>query len=360
MSRVGRRHVLLGFLGLALAACGKKGPPIAPELRLPVPPAGIQTSIEEDSILVSWTNPESRLDGTRLRDLIEVKLFRHEDSTDGPLKPAMLSRGKIAGYEQIAVIRVDAPEPATATGTRLQWVDRRGLVPEHRYVYVLTAVDANGRSSPPSERRPITFLAAPMAPSDVQATAGNRQVTLHWRAPGEFTDGNPVKGELKYLVLRSVGSEGQPTVVTREPLTATSYTDTGLENETDYRYTVRAVRVDARATVPGAPSAVVAAKPVETRRPTPPRNLVVIPSAGALRLAWSPSPEASVALYAIYRATGTDAPIRVGTTPSGSTTFTDRDVRRGTTYRYTVTAVDNASRPNESGPSNEVSVSMPQ
>src|SRR5262249_25875141 len=217
-------------------------------------------------------------------------------------------------------------------------------VPEHRYVYVLTAIDAIGRSSPPSERRPITFLAAPMAPRDVEAAAGNRQVALHWRAPEELTDGSPVKGELRYLVLRSVGSEGQPTLIAREPLTVTSYTDTGLENETDYRYAVRAVRLDARATVTGAPSATVAAKPVETRRPTAPRNLVVIPSAGVLRLAWSPSPEATVALYAIYRAMGGDAPIRVGTTPSGSTTFTDRDVRPGTTYRYTVTAVDNASR----------------
>jgi predicted small lipoprotein YifL len=354
-----RRVLLLALLALALAACGKKGPPVAPELRLPVPPTGLQASIDEDAILVGWTNPGSRLDGSRLKDLAEVKLYRREDSDDGPLKPAMLSRGRVVGYDQIAVIRLDAPAPATVVGTSVRWVDRQGLLPGHRYTYVLTAIDAQGRSSPPSERRPVTFLAAPMPPRDVEAAAGNREVTLSWRAPAEFTDGNPASGDLRYIVLRGVGSAGPLAVITPQPLAATSYTETGLENETEYRYAVRAVRVDSRATVTGAPSAVIAARPREIVRPIPPRNLVAVPSSGALRLAWSPNPEASVALYAIYRATGADALVRIGTTLSGNTTFIDRDVRPGTTYRYAVTAIDNARTPNESPPSNEVTVTLP-
>ena len=354
-----RRRLVLALLGLAVAACGKKGPPVAPELRLPVPPVGIQVSIDEDSILVSWTNPERRLDASRLKDLMEVKLYRREESADGPLKPAMLSGGRVVGYEQIAAIRADAPAPATIVGTRMQWVDRQGLVLDHRYVYVLTAIDAQGRSSPPSERRPITFLAAPVPPSDVEVTPGNHQVTLSWRAPAAFTDGTAVSGDLRYVVLRGVGSAGPMTVVTPEPLAATTFTESGLENETEYRYAVSAVRVDPRATVTGAPSATVVAIPIETARPTPPRNLVAVPSSGALRLAWSPSPETTVALYAVYRATGSNAPVRIGTTSSGNTTFVDRDIRPGTTYRYTVTAIDNARRPNESVPSNEVTITLP-
>ncbi len=359
MSRSRRRLPGLALLALVLVACGKKGPPVAPELRLPAPPAGLRVSIDHDSILVSWTNPGSRVDGTPLKDLTEVKLYRREDSDGGPLKPAMLSAGRVVGYDQIATIRLDAPAPATVQGTGVQWVDRQGLVLGHRYVYVLTAIDALGRSSPPSERRPVTFLAAPMPPRDVEAAAGNRQVTVSWRAPAEFTDGSPASGDLRYIVLRGVGSAGPLSVTTPEPLAATSYTETGLENETEYRYAVRVVRVDPRATVTGAPSMVIAATPIETTRPTPPRNLVAVPSSGAVRLAWSRSPEANVALYAIYRAAGADALIRIATTPSGTTTFTDRDVRPGTTYRYAVTAIDNAHRPNESASSNEVAATLP-
>jgi fibronectin type 3 domain-containing protein len=50
---------------------------------------------------------------------------------------------------------------------------------------------------------------------------------------------------------------------------------------------------------------------------------------------------------------------RIGTTAAGSTTFVDRDVRAGTTYRYAVTALDNALRPNESAPSDEVTATLP-
>jgi hypothetical protein len=352
-------RVALALGGLALGACGKKGPPVAPELRLPAPPVGIQTAIEADSILVSWTDPERRLDGSRLKDLTAVRLYRHEDSSDGPLKPAMLSGKRVVGYDLIATIRIDAPAPATVVGNRVQWVDRQGLVPDHRYIYVLTALDAEGRSSPPSERRPIIFLAAPAPPRDVEATAGNRQVTLRWRAPATLIDGSALGGDVRYLVLRGVGSAGPLEVVTPEPLAATTYTESNLENETEYRYAVRAVRVDARGTATGAPSPVTVARPIETARPTPPRNLVAVPSSGAFRLAWTANPEVNVALYAIYRATGSGAPVRIGTTPSGATTFMDRDVQPGTTYRYAVTAIDNARRPNESVPSNEVTVTLP-
>jgi predicted small lipoprotein YifL len=359
VKRPGRSLAGLLLIGLALTACGKKGPPLPPEVRLPIPPAGLRASIDENAILVTWTNPGTRIDGSRLRDLTEVRVYRRGDTDDGPLKPAILSRGRIVGYEQIAAIRLDSPAPATVRGLNVEWVDRSGLVPGHRYVYVLTALDAQGRSSPPSERRPITFLAAPMPPLDVQATAGNRQVTINWRAPGEFTDATPATGEIRYIVLRSVGTEKSMEVITPQPIDATTYTQTGLQNDTEYHYAVRAVRVDPRATVTGPPSTAVAATPFETARPSAPHNLVGVPSADAVRLAWSGSPEPNVASYAVYRAIGSAAPNRIGTTPAGTTTFTDRDVRPGLTYRYTVTALDDARRPNESPPSNEVTLTLP-
>jgi fibronectin type 3 domain-containing protein len=66
-----------------------------------------------------------------------------------------------------------------------------------------------------------------------------------------------------------------------------------------------------------------------------------------------------VALYAVYRAAGAGTPVRVGTTLASNTTFVDREVRPGATYRYAVTAIDDSRTPNESERSNEVTVSMP-
>jgi fibronectin type 3 domain-containing protein len=73
-------------------------------------------------------------------------------------------------------------------------------------------------------------------------------------------------------------------------------------------------------------------------------------------LAWNPSPEEDVALYAIYRAVGDGELIRIGATQTPTTVFVDRDVSVGTRYRYAVTAIDRARNPNESPRSNVVTV----
>ena len=358
MSRRGTWLVGLALLGLILAACGKKGPPVAPEQRLPATPAGLAVSLDEASILVTWTLPKTRLDGTPLKDLTETKLFRREDNGGAPPKPAIFASGRIVGYEEITSLRTDSSLPTAGEVGSVRWVDRQGLVLGHRYVYVVTALDSLGRSSPPSERRPITFLAAPKPPADVRASSGDRQIALRWDPPAQLTDGSPVDGEVRYLVLRGIG-EGPMSLVTPEPVSSTTYTDTGLANDTEYRYAVRSVRIDPRAVAAGIPSTAVAATPRNTTPPGPPGDLVAVPFPGTVRLAWSPSPESTVALYAVYRTAPTGAFVRIGTTASGNTTFTDRTAQSGMTYRYAVTAIDNARQPNESARSVDVTVAVP-
>jgi fibronectin type 3 domain-containing protein len=103
----------------------------------------------------------------------------------------------------------------------------------------------------------------------------------------------------------------------------------------------------------------VAASPADTTPPGPPRDLVAVPAPGAVTLAWRPNPEPDVALYAVYRASGPGDFTRVGSAVGGSTTYTDRDVRPGATYRYAVTALDRARRANESSRSSEATATVP-
>jgi hypothetical protein len=51
--------------------------------------------------------------------------------------------------------------------------------------------------------------------------------------------------------------------------------------------------------------------------------------------------------------------VRLTETPLTPTTFTDRSARPGSTYVYSVTAVDRSVRRNESAPSVEVEVTLP-
>jgi fibronectin type 3 domain-containing protein len=331
--------------------CGKRGAPVAPERRLPAAASALTAAVEGPTVTLTWVNPDRRVDGSALRDLETIRVFRRGEEPGATIKPAMLSRGRVAGYDQIASIRGDGP--TAAVGTR--FTDRADLAFGQRYVYVVTAVDARGRSSAPSPRAALVFLAAPRPPRDLKAEPGDRQVRLSWNAPEAFLDGQPPVEPLRYVVLRAAG-DGPLAGITAEPIAATTFTDTGVANDADYRYAVAAVRVEPAGEARGEASAPVAASPARATAPSAPTGLVVIPAPRSMRLAWDEVRDPEVAAYAIYRAEGPGALARIGTTPAGTTVFVDGDVQPGRAYRYAVTAVDRARRPNESPPSSEVTV----
>ena len=350
----------LAMAALALVGCGKKGPIVPPERRLPLSAAEMSATVEDRAIVVKWANPRNRVDTTRLRDLAVVRLFRREEAPGAEPKPAMLSGDRVVGYEQIARILLDAAPPSGVQlgGGAVAVTDDKGLSFGRRYVYVATAEDSSGRSSAPSPPTGVTFLAAPTPPPGLSAQAGDKQARLRWEPPTSLIDGTPATGELRYIVLRAAG-EGGLAPLTPAPIAVTTYTDTGLENELAYRYAVKGVRVDPAGTAIGPASAAVAVTPVDTTPPSAPTRLVAIPATGGVRLAWNPSLEDDVTQYAIYRAEGTGPFARIAATPVITTIYTDRDVQSGRTYRYAVTALDRAKKPNESPRSNEVSVTVP-
>jgi fibronectin type 3 domain-containing protein len=71
--------------------------------------------------------------------------------------------------------------------------------------------------------------------------------------------------------------------------------------------------------------------------------------AGALEFSWSPSAEADLAGYRVYRAPRGGRAELLAELPKSTTLHRDADVRQGVVHVYTVTAVDAAG--NESPPS---------
>ena len=348
----------LALSAYAVAACGKKSPPVAPELRAPQPITDLSGVVDESAITLSWTPPNRRADNTRLRDFTLMRVFRAEDSGAGEPRAAMRVDGRIAGYEEIAAIRGAEPEPAVRRGNHLVLTDRQGLTYGRRYTYVILAGDPQGRIGPPSQRVSVTYAVAAAEPESVVAEPRDGAVRVNWNAPTRMLDGSAATEPFRYEVMRGTSEDGELSAVTPAPMSERTLTDSGLQNDRAYVYAVRAVRDVAGTTVYGRPSARVSATPRDTTPPSPPANLVAIPSEGAVRLSWSPSPETDVAGYVVYRASESGDFERIGSTTAPSTTFVDRVATRGV-YRYAVTAEDNAARPNESRRSNEVRVSLP-
>ena len=154
---------------------------------MPAGPTGLHGAVDEQSVVVGWTgprHPRGRL--ARCATIALYGCYRREEADGGEPKSAMLSSGRVVGYDEIATIRPRRPAPATVQGTSVTWVDRRALSVGRRYVYVVTAEDALGRSSGPSERLVVPYLAAPKAPRALRAAPGDRRISLTWEPPAEM------------------------------------------------------------------------------------------------------------------------------------------------------------------------------
>jgi fibronectin type 3 domain-containing protein len=107
-----------------------------------------------------------------------------------------------------------------------------GLTNGTKYFYVVSAVNSTGESANSAEvnATPATPVTPPAAPTGLQATAGNAQVSLNWTASA---------GATSYHVKRGTTSGGPYTQVAAP--TVNSFTDTGLTNGTTYYYVVSAL-----------------------------------------------------------------------------------------------------------------------
>jgi len=123
------------------------------------------------------------------------------------------------------------PYPQISSPSATSYTDT-GLTNGIRYFYVVSAYNSAGQSANSSEvnATPTAPATPPAAPANLEATAGNAQVSLSWTASS---------GATSYHVKRSTTS-GSSYMQIAAPAAA-SYSDTGLTNGTAYYYVVSAL-----------------------------------------------------------------------------------------------------------------------
>ena len=155
------------------------------------------------------------------------------------------------------------------------------------------------------------------APTNVKATAGDKQVKLTWTA---------VSGAAKYRVQRLNGSTWS-TVAT---VSTNSYTNTGLTNGTKYSYRVLA---SANGSTWSSASAVVSATPAAAVKVSAPTNVKATAGDKQVKLTWTAV--SGAAKYRIQRLNGsTWSTITTVSTNS----YTNTGLTNGTKYSYRVLA----------------------
>jgi fibronectin type 3 domain-containing protein len=187
--------VLLALL--FLPGCGGiagSGTPPSTPPAIPSVPAGVTTTAGNEQVTLSWTASSG--------------------ATSYHVKRATVTGGP---YIQVA-----APTAANDIDA--------GLANGTAYFYVVSALNSAGESANSTEVPATTILPVPAIPNGLAAIAGDTQVTLSWTASAGATSYNVKRGSVS----------GGPYTTIASP-TATSDTDTGLTNGTEYFYVVSAV-----------------------------------------------------------------------------------------------------------------------
>jgi fibronectin type 3 domain-containing protein len=198
----------------------------------------------------------------------------------------------------------------------------------------------------------IVPVVPPLAPSALAAEATADGVRLTWQPP-------PGEGPFRYNVYRArAGEQVGPRPLQREPVTSPEYLDADAVNGTDYTYEVRTAATDALPLQESLSSAPVQVRAEDRFPPAVPEKLVAVQEGSTVRLFWNPNQERDLAGYRVYRSVADGSFERIGGDPVERSSFIDADVRPGLRVAYRVSAVDRATPPNESAPSESVAIEV--
>jgi fibronectin type 3 domain-containing protein len=196
-----------------------------------------------------------------------------------------------------------------------------------RYYYTVAAAGIAGIGVQSTEVSATPQPPPPIAPTGVTATAGNAAVTLNWTASS---------GATSYNVYRGTTTGGESATPLATGITAISYPDNTVTNDTKYYYKVAAVNGGGT----GAQSAEVSATP-EPLPPAAPVGLTATAGNASVTLNWTASTGATS--YNVYRGTtaGGESATALATGLT-AVSYPDAAVINGTKYYYKVAAANTA------------------
>ena len=251
------RLILCGSF-VAFAACGKKGPPLAPIVRIPAAVAMVQAQRVGSEAFVTLTIPNTNIDRSLPIDIVRVEIYGYTGRRPPP--PARW----VEFGELVASIPVIPPPPPDAVpaeptpadpsngalpGTMVTVLDKlsgqklqQGKVEEtpvrgsraptpvaavtapqsdllHRF-YSAVAFSARGRPGPPSPNADFPIIETPEPPTSVSAPYSETMVALEWAPSG---------GILGFLFNSALPPEEPPLNDVLEPIVQPPTTTTGTE-----------------------------------------------------------------------------------------------------------------------------------
>ena len=334
---------------LLSVACGKKGPPLPPLVKLAAAPGDFTASRRGDTVDLQFTVPATNTDATRPANVERVDVYAWTGAADASDLTIIKHGEKVASVQVKApkdpsqtvepdepTEDVEAPEGPGLDQGAIAHVRERLAAPvaaegaPMARTYLVVPSGRKGRRGAMSKRVSVPLVTPPPAPAPPVVTYDEQNVIVTW-APNQVL-------VLSYNVYE-VPKTGAEIQLTKTPVVGVSFADPRVAIGESRCYAVRAVLASESLTVESEERDAVCATFKDTFAPAPPKGLQALPGEAAISLIWDASPEKDLDGYLVLRgATPTSMAV---ITPAllHETTFSD-GLASGTHYFYAVQAVD--------------------
>ena len=377
---------ILAF-GIALTACGKKGPPLAPLRLAPMPPTDMTAKRVGNEVTLRFTLPEPAAGDATRTGLARVEVFALSvaKAADAPTAPDFLREGERVGSvvlkpDQTAASFVEtlgaaslelytpkqtpakttppeavpaAPPPVSggtttaasgATAAASGGTPAAGTTPAPTTaqaapakpvpvrVYMVVPVTRRGQRGA-SASASVPLVDPPSAPGAPLASYGENAVDLTWVASEEASYNiYEISGEQTAIPAAPLNNG---------PLAKPSFTDARVEFGKTRCYRVTAVRAVSGMRVESDPSPQACVTPADTFPPPAPAGLAAVAGPGSISLIWDAVAATDLAGYVVLRGNAPGDTLQALTPePIKENTYRDAAVQPGSRYVYAVVAVD--------------------
>lgn len=394
----------LALAGLAIAGCGKKGPPLAPLRLVPAPATDVVARRIDSEVELRFTLPTTNQNGPgpialdrievyavtvapgaptvanrdllvkeRLVGTVQVKPPSEEGEPDPPsdpadkrpapgeravfvdeltaeeLEPVVIRQsagtaGPTPGEAAVkaAAGRGEPPLPAVAGMPETGAVQSGPAYPVR--VYALRGVTRGGRPGPPAQRVAVPLLSPPTAPGGVEVKFTQELFLITWIPPVEASGAS--------LGFNVYSSATDRLALNATPLTAAAFDHGPVIFGEERCFAVRTVQTVQNVAIESVASETGCATPRDIFAPAAPRGLQVVAGPDGVSLSWDANSEPDLAGYVVLRAEAPGDTLQPLTRePIREPNYRDTTVQSGVRYVYALVAVDKATPPNTSAQS---------
>lgn len=345
--------VSLCLTGIFLTSCGTPGAPQPPSLEIPKPVNDLKALRKGDTVTLSWTAPTQTTDGSLVKK--QGKMMVSRSAAGPPQVVATLELEPALKHEKAPTVEAtDSVGEVVKSGA--DFVN-----------YSVVGEGSSGRRSAPSNQATAPLVPVMGPPAHVNAVPVPSGIAISWDQSWPPQNPTHLNAQYAYRIMRR--EQGAKNVVTVKQVNAgnaaMALVDTGIEWQKHYEYWITPVTqwqgAGKKGEVEGDDSPVVAVFANDIFPPAVPAGLQAVfsglPAQLFIDLSWTPDTEPDLAGYNVYRHVGDAPPVKINSELLKTSAFRDTDVKPGTRYFYSVTALD--QRGNESGKSAEASESVP-